>query len=192
MNDRKGQDLRIIRSKAWLLDALLELLMEKNYDDISIKELADEAGVARQTFYRNFKDIEDILLQNLDEVFDEFLTRIKNDLSKKQSLSKNLSNIASELFLTFLENKNLFIALHKTKLIQKTIDKFSDYSIIFQNMIGLDMKRQTIQDKYLTHFIAGGTYTMLNHWLTELKTVRVDEISEVYDKILKFHINSQK
>ena len=50
------EDGRIIRSKRDLANALIELLQEKNYDDIGIKEITDKARVSKNTFYNNFKD----------------------------------------------------------------------------------------------------------------------------------------
>ena len=44
------EDGRIIRSKRDLANALIELLQEKNYDDIGIKEITDKARVSKNTF----------------------------------------------------------------------------------------------------------------------------------------------
>ncbi|HIZ76941.1 MAG TPA: TetR/AcrR family transcriptional regulator, partial [Firmicutes bacterium] len=41
--------------KKHLTDAFLSLLAEKNIEDISISELAAEAGVGRASFYRNYE-----------------------------------------------------------------------------------------------------------------------------------------
>ena len=55
------EDGRIIRSKRDLANALIELLQEKNYDDIGIKEITDKARVSKNTFYNNFKDKNELL-----------------------------------------------------------------------------------------------------------------------------------
>ena len=43
--------------------ALLELLKTKEFKDISVSELVRRAGVSRQSFYRNYKTKEDIVLE---------------------------------------------------------------------------------------------------------------------------------
>lgn len=188
MNDNKEQDIRVIRSKAWLLDALIELLKEKDYKDITIKELTDEASVSRQTFYRNFKDKDDILLQNMDEAFDGFFSRIKDNLSRET----NLKDIAGELFITWKENRNLFTALEKAGLMHKTLERFSEYSTLLQKQIGINAKKNNNYDKYLAHFIAGGTYMILEKWFQDKMKVQVSDISELYDKILRFFIDTTR
>ena len=43
--------------------AIFNLLKEKEYKDISISELCDKAWVSRCTFYRNYRDMDDIIYQ---------------------------------------------------------------------------------------------------------------------------------
>lgn len=42
---------------------IFDLLKDKEYKDISISELCDKAWVSRCTFYRNYKDMDDIIYQ---------------------------------------------------------------------------------------------------------------------------------
>ena len=56
MSNNAKEDSRTIRSKRDLANALEELLQEKNYDDIGIKEITDKAMVSKNTFYNNFNE----------------------------------------------------------------------------------------------------------------------------------------
>jgi len=49
-------DPRVLRSRKMLMDALANLLNKKEFDDISIQEIADEATLNRATFYLHFPD----------------------------------------------------------------------------------------------------------------------------------------
>jgi AcrR family transcriptional regulator len=49
-------DPRVLRSRQMLMEALLRLLNRKEFDDISIQEIADEAGLNRATFYLHYPD----------------------------------------------------------------------------------------------------------------------------------------
>src|SRR4029077_20294218 len=49
-------DPRILRSRRMLMDALVKLLMKKEFDDISVQEIADEATLNRGTFYLHYPD----------------------------------------------------------------------------------------------------------------------------------------
>ncbi len=50
------EDLRIIKTKSALNRAFVSLLTKRAFEDISVNELCDEAGVRRATFYKHYKD----------------------------------------------------------------------------------------------------------------------------------------
>jgi AcrR family transcriptional regulator len=51
-----NKDPRVLRSRQMLMEALLRLLNRKEFDDISIQEIADEATLNRATFYLHYPD----------------------------------------------------------------------------------------------------------------------------------------
>src|ERR1700729_2666793 len=57
-------DPRILRSRRMLMEALVRLLTQKEFDDISIQEIADEATLNRATFYLHYPD-KNALLQSM-------------------------------------------------------------------------------------------------------------------------------
>jgi AcrR family transcriptional regulator len=59
-------DPRILRSRRMLMEALARLLMKKEFEDISIQEIADEATLNRATFYLHYPD-KNALLQAMTE-----------------------------------------------------------------------------------------------------------------------------
>jgi AcrR family transcriptional regulator len=52
----ENTDPRVLRSRQMLREALLRLLTRKEFDDISIQEIADEATLNRATFYLHYPD----------------------------------------------------------------------------------------------------------------------------------------
>jgi AcrR family transcriptional regulator len=60
-------DPRILRSRRMLMDALAILLIKKEFEDISVQEIADEATLNRATFYLHYPD-KNALLQAMTGV----------------------------------------------------------------------------------------------------------------------------
>jgi len=60
---------QVQRTKSWIFDSLMLLMEEKPYDSITVSDIADKAGVARPTFYRNFDDKDEVVLQYLNNSF---------------------------------------------------------------------------------------------------------------------------
>ncbi len=52
----ESTDPRILRSRQMLMEALANLLNRKEFNDISIQEIADEATLNRATFYLHYSD----------------------------------------------------------------------------------------------------------------------------------------
>src|SRR5271156_3926054 len=62
----ESTDPRILRSRRMLMEALVRLLTQKEFDDISVQEIADEATLNRATFYLHYAD-KNALLQAMTE-----------------------------------------------------------------------------------------------------------------------------
>src|SRR3984957_11804022 len=60
-------DPRILRSRRMLMEALARLLTEKEFEDISVQEIAAEATLNRATFYLHYPD-KNALLQAMTDV----------------------------------------------------------------------------------------------------------------------------
>jgi hypothetical protein len=76
-------DLRVIKTKRGLREAFIRLLLVKGYDAISIQDIATEAEAARVTFYRHYKNKEELLLDGLNVVSEELVERMKQVSSKE-------------------------------------------------------------------------------------------------------------
>ncbi|MFQ5575317.1 MAG: TetR/AcrR family transcriptional regulator [Terriglobia bacterium] len=60
-------DRRVGRTRRRLKEALGELIQEREYDEITIQDIARRADVGRSTFYSHFASKEDLLFSGFDE-----------------------------------------------------------------------------------------------------------------------------
>ncbi len=70
-------DRRVRRTRAMLGQALKELLLEKDYDAITVQEITDRADLNRATFYLHYGRKEELLTEMLESQFDELVARIE-------------------------------------------------------------------------------------------------------------------
>jgi AcrR family transcriptional regulator len=161
----KKLDRRIIRSKSLLFNALIKLMRKKDYQDISVKDLADAADISRPTFYRIYKSIDDILIEEMDLHFDEYFVSIEKDI-----IIGNYKNAADKLFKVWRKNKTLFDAMQKAGIIYKAADRFDEYALRIKRLTAKDGEL-AIDSTYAIHFFAGGTYMVLKKWQqSDMKT----------------------
>jgi AcrR family transcriptional regulator len=74
-SDSKSVDPRIRRSRILLQEALARLLKKKTFEEVSIQDVAEEAGVNRATFYAHYPDkyalLECMTASRFQELLDE-------------------------------------------------------------------------------------------------------------------------
>jgi len=61
-------DPRILRTRKLIMDSFIDLSEEKEFKDITIKDITSKAMINRATFYYHFHDIYDLLERALSEV----------------------------------------------------------------------------------------------------------------------------
>lgn len=64
-------DVRIVRTRRRLQQALFELAQERRIDHISVSDIAERAGVNRTTFYQHYSDRETLLADAMDLITEE-------------------------------------------------------------------------------------------------------------------------
>ncbi|WP_078549617.1 TetR/AcrR family transcriptional regulator [Litchfieldia alkalitelluris] len=111
MSIQKKEDPRSIRSREMFKDAVISLLSENcTISSLTVQKVAAKAGLNRTTFYLHYHDIQDLLTQMNDDIFNELSEKIivlvhAKGLSEKQQLTQ---------FLDFLytQRRNLFTLLN--------------------------------------------------------------------------------
>lgn len=124
-NENK-EDIRVIRTKRDLANALEELLGEKNIQDIQIKDITDRAMISKNTFYNNFNDKNELLIYLFQRYEDKLIKEVKPILEKTFVLTK-LFNFkkAIEIIVHFFYSTDIPFS----KIIQNDHDRVLFYAL---------------------------------------------------------------
>ncbi len=115
-------DLRVIKTKRGLREAFVRLLLQKGYDAISIQDIATEAQTARVTFYRHYKNKEELLVDCLNVIYEEISERI-NQASVDDDFK--LVYLPSLIFYEHIqEEETLYKILFSSRGTQVVIEQF--------------------------------------------------------------------
>jgi len=78
MSEKSGKPNRQVqRTKSWIFDAIMLLMDEKPYNKITVSDITEKAGIARQTFYYTYNDKDDAILDYLLNTFNADLMSIE-------------------------------------------------------------------------------------------------------------------
>lgn len=177
MNNKNKGNMKAIQSKKWMEEALFRLMKIKPYEKITIKDITETAGLSRRTFYRNYEEKDDILL----EYFRCICKVYESNLKAAESLL--FSDIAY-IFFSTMENYLEFLSLiNKHELIElliKEMDKF---------LFPIHQELKGIYDKELSNialtFSIGGFGRVLVLWLNEEIKKSPYELSQLMKKALE-------
>lgn len=61
-------DRRVRRTRNALHDALIELVLEKGYERITVRDILDRADIVRSTFYAHYQDKDALLVSSFEEM----------------------------------------------------------------------------------------------------------------------------
>ncbi len=67
----ENQDLRIVRTRKMLREAMIALAIQKGFANITVNDIVGLAMVNRATFYRHYQDKYDLVESYLDELYTE-------------------------------------------------------------------------------------------------------------------------
>ncbi|MFT4105322.1 MAG: TetR/AcrR family transcriptional regulator [Lacrimispora sp.] len=75
-------DKRIIKSQAAIQSTFLEMLADRGFDEITVKDIADKANISRKTFYLHYVDKYDLM----DRIVDQRLMDLKDICELKKDM----------------------------------------------------------------------------------------------------------
>ena len=163
MQDTKV-DPRIIRTRKLLMDAFLKLTIKKDFKDITIKDITDEATVNRATFYSHFQDKYDLMDTVITE---EIIENTVENLSHYDQLNeasiinifvtliKFHTDLAAQFDTQCRRSYASFSSIIEQKL-KKELEKVF-YSLLLKRQSKLDMEALKIGAAVLSWGIYGAS-----------------------------------
>ncbi len=100
----KNLDLRIQRTYRCLMNAMLELLQEKDFEAITVNELCDRALVGRGTFYKHFADKYDFFSFILSEMLEHYMEAAEQKTDESEPYAYYVAFF--DAFMQFIEKNN--------------------------------------------------------------------------------------
>ena len=168
------EDRRIRRTKRLLRQALAEIMNEKEFKDITVKEITDRADLNRGTFYFHYPDtydlrnqIEDARVEELKEAIAEFQPE-QAEFSLRPMLKKVFDYVLSQKFLF----RTFFRSSSNSGLRNKVM------AVVEEN---IDNARSELE--------SNESERCVNLWLENSNEMAVDiivdELDEMFQRILK-------
>ncbi len=169
-SDSGHLDLRVQRTYKLLRDAIVSLLAQKNFDQITVQEICEQAMVRRTTFYQHFEDKQDFLIWFIRDKQKEFISRAGFSGDPVNGPEDYLSAILVEVLRYLKENRQLIDALNCSAT--KDVSPLKEFSSAWVNELTVLLEkcalqcggRFTVSPAMAAEYYVGGVLAVAKWW----------------------------
>lgn len=162
----KKQNPKAVDSREFLTDACFQLMETEDFKKITVKQLAEKAGVGRATFYRHYETVEDIVDDYVAEL-QQKIWRLPAEASvpttrhadQTSSSSTDIRSATERIFHILAREKRRLYVLKKQGLTEKISQMI--YRLTLSTILDLGV----MDNKYQPYFFAGASSAMVLAWM---------------------------
>jgi AcrR family transcriptional regulator len=140
----------------------MNLIIEKGYERVSIKDITERAGVDRTTFYLHFKDKHDLFERSKRFLVDELMELRERSGGPFPGITITFEHMA--------HNAEAYLAIWRSEGIASPANTFDEY--IAKSMLPVlepILRENGISDSSLSlplaHYLAGALHSLSRWWL---------------------------
>jgi AcrR family transcriptional regulator len=178
-----SSDARVRRTRTQLGTALLNLIIEKPINNVTVQDVLDRSGVGRSTFYLHFRDKDDLLLTQLEM----FCETMSNALSLRKDKSDRVMPVA-ELFDHIGNQNQLYRVLSDS-------GHLKDFFELAEGCFARGIERRLAESGRLKHMsqrelaaraaaLSGSLLALLRWWLDRGEKESPQHMDKLYHQLV--------
>lgn len=177
-------DPRVKRTRRLLGDALVALILEKPFEQITIKEITERAEVAYITFFRHYDSIDELLMQVLGEGMVALQVEIRRLAS--HSAEHPTDAEGALIFAHVAKNAVLFQILLESPgaaAIRRQVQA-EIANVFLQTCPLLHRPGCIIPDVMAANHVAASLLALIEFWLVQEMTYPVEQMGKIYGQMI--------
>jgi AcrR family transcriptional regulator len=174
----KTVDKRIQRTRARLKDALINLVIECGYEDITIQDVSARAGIGYRTFFRHYNGLDDLLVTILKEQS----TEIQNRMVHPSTYLAPEHN-GRLLFEYVQKNRVLFLVMVRSHFIRDMLPELKENVL---STFGDTFPPNTPYNDLVSHHIITSILSLIGWWLEDDNPPPPDEMGRLYARLIMY------
>jgi AcrR family transcriptional regulator len=173
-------DRRVLRTRDILGDALVALMHEKKFDDITVQQVLDRAGVGRATFYAHYRDKEDLFMSDVEDFFALFSSALKRHNANPRRLAP-----VCEFFSHVREAREFYASVKaagKVNDVQALGRGFFARSIE-ERLQAAGVQADPVQLAAQANALAGSMFSLLDWWIDKGMKGDPKELDDLFHRM---------
>jgi AcrR family transcriptional regulator len=174
-------DRRVARTRHGLHQALLALILERDYDSISVEDICERANVGRSTFYGHFAGKDDLKRSGLEHLRHELL-----DQSLAASACGDVLGFSLPMFEHARDHTDLYRALiggHGGAIAMETIRE--TLCEFVRRALASNDEDRTLPREMIVQHIVGAYMAVLVWWLDGGAKLPPHEMDAAFQRLMR-------
>ncbi len=173
-------DARVRFTREVLGDALVALMHEWPFEQITVQDILDRAGVGRTTFYTHYSDKHDLFLSDVEE----FLEGMADYLDRCEAPAQRLAPV-QELFTHLAEMTTFYKALNASgKLTEIRELGITSFARSIERRLAMTCVTAPFSELRVTsHALAGALFALLDGWMYEPGKLCPEAADELFHRL---------
>ena len=175
-------DRRILKTKKAIKNAFVMLMSEKDMNDITIKDIADQADINRKTFYHYYRGIYDVVDEIQNEIVSDF-TKTMDSIDLISAI-KSPSPIFENLMTVTSSDMDLYNTIVNTKYNHSFFEKI--INMLKENIKQSILTQVEIEEYKLdviVEYSVSGMIAVYKRWFQSDNKHNIEEISKLLSRI---------
>ncbi len=185
-------DSRKMQSEFWLRTALLELIVEKGFERVTIIDLCKRAGVNRGTFYLHYADKYELYDAMKQEKWDGLMHLFQQSHPREivEQTDTDLPNpIPLRICRYFFEHADFFRVIFGPNGDPRFVQRFREQvsNMIAERFRGMSemTARLPAPPHYLIAYVINANLGLVKHWLEDECSLSPEEVALMLTRIMK-------
>src|SRR5579883_1932312 len=170
-------DRRVLRTRRALREALIQLVLERGWEDVGVQDVCERADVGRSTFYLHFADKEELLLGGFAELRKGLRAQLARDAEEPLGFTAGL-------FEHVREYERLFKVLTGRRTAMLVRSAFMD---LVRELVAEDLALPrgpaAYEPELAVSFVAGALWEVLRWWLERRKRPAPAEVAATFKRM---------
>jgi AcrR family transcriptional regulator len=188
------QDRRVRRTRRALREAMLDLMEEKGYDQVTVEELTDRADIGRTTFYLHYSAKQDLLLEQFGELLDQLVVQLSQIPLSAWGQEGDLKSVDDHpnrpicmIFQHAADNKDLYQIVLRGEGVDQASERLQ---VIMTNAVNTFLSHKLGQEdeqialkipiELFGNYFAGAMLGVIKWWLEAEMPYSSEQMEEIF------------
>lgn len=155
-------DLRVVKTKAAIEKAFIDLVEEKGYENVKLIDIAQRANVNRNTIYLHYESKEGIIESIILSAYQDQVEKLQiQSYMKMRNNRRNIASMFEAIFNTIDEK----VELYRIILTSENLSGYVEKLMFNIRKYIKEICKDTIKNELTINYMIFGIYGLIRNWI---------------------------